>query len=207
MPKVDKHAPSRTREIRQKIAVEAARLISEHGIGDFHVARQRAAARLGVTDQAALPGRDEIEQALGEHQRLFVGQAQTDALLQRRRAALEAMRFFEQFEPRLVGAVLEGTADQQSAVCLQLFADPLESVGHFLDENGIPAEQLSRRLRLDRERLEYFTAYAFSADGLPFELIVLPRDALRQAPLDRLSDRPMRRASRSALQALLDSTD
>jgi hypothetical protein len=197
------HARTRTRETRQRLAREAARLMADGGIRDFHVAKLRAAAKLGVLDENALPRNAEIEEALREYQRLFRAEAQPQVLRALREAALEALRFFERFEPRLVGAVLDGSADQHSAVCLHLYTDEPESVAHFLAEHGIPVEQQSRRLRLDRERSVVFPVYVFSADGTPFDLTVLPRDALRQAPLDRIDDRPMKRGSLSTLRELL----
>jgi hypothetical protein len=200
------HARTRSREARQRLAFEAARLMVDSGIRDFNLAKRRAAARLGVVDEAALPRNAEIEEALREYQRLFQGEHQAEALRRRREAALEAMRFFERFDPRLVGAVLDGSADQHSAVCLHLFCDEAEAVGHFLEERGIPLEQQSRRLRIDRERSEVFPVYVFNADGIAFDLTVLPRDGLRQAPLDRVDERPMRRASIAALKELLDQT-
>ena len=54
------------------------------------------------------------------------------------------MRFFKRFEPRLVGAVLDGTADKHSAICLHLFNDTLEEVTGFLQEQGIPYEEQTR---------------------------------------------------------------
>lgn len=197
------HARTRNREARQRLAFEAARLMAEGGIRDYHVAKLRAAAKLGVVDEHALPRNAEIDLALREYQRLFQSAQQPLALQQRREAALEAMRFFERFDPRLVGAVLDGSADQRSSVCLHLYSDETEAVGHFLEEHGVPAQQQSRRLRLDRERSAVFPVYVFNADGLPFDLTVLPRDALRQPPLDRIDDRPMKRASLAALRELI----
>lgn len=197
------HARTRSTEARQRLAFEAARLMAEGGIRDYHVAKLRAAARLGVVDHGALPRNTEIDQALREYQRLFQSQLQPQALQRRREAALEALRFFERFDPRLVGAVLDGSADHHSAVCLHLFTDAPEALLHYLQEHGIPAEQQSRRLRLDRERSAVFPVHVFNADGIPFDLTVLPRDALRQPPLDRSGDRPMQRASLSALRELM----
>jgi hypothetical protein len=201
------HARTRTRETRQRLAFEAARLMAEGGIRDFHVAKLRAAAKLGVLDENALPRNAEIEEALREYQRLFRSEAQPQILRKLREAALEALCFFERFDPRLVGSVLDGSADQHSPVCLHLFSDEPESVGHFLEERGIPVDQQSRRLRLDRERSAVLAVYVFTADGTPFDLTVLPRDALRQAPLDRIDDRPMKRASLPALRELLAQTE
>lgn len=199
------HARTRTRETRQRLAFEAARMMSEQGIRDFHLAKQRAAERLGVSDEGALPRNSEIEQALREYQRIFQADSQPQELLARREAALEAMAFFGRFEPRLVGAVLEGSADQHSAVCLHLFADDAEEVVHHLRDHGIPFDVSERHLRLDRDRSDSYPVLLFSADELPFDLTVLPRVALRQAPLDRVDQRPMQRASRGAVAALLES--
>ena len=41
------------------------------------------------------------------------------------------------------------------------------------------------------------------AGGTSIDLTVLPYDLLRQAPLDRISGRPMQRATLAAVEALL----
>lgn len=197
------HSETRTRERRQRLAIEAARLISEHGIRDYHQAKQKAAQRLGIHDNASLPRNSEIEQALRDYQRLFFGDSQPQLLRARREAAAHAMMFFQRFEPRLVGSVLEGIADAHSAVCLHLHADDPDSVSQLLADHRIPAEASSRQVRIHRERVADVPVWLFSADELPFDLTVLPHDALRQAPLDPVAERPMRRASLTALQALL----
>ncbi|WEN16078.1 hypothetical protein PY254_05240 [Rhodanobacter sp. AS-Z3] len=198
------HAHDRLQQNRVRIAQEAARLMSEHGIRDFHHAKLKAAERLGVLDSQSLPRNLEIEQALREHQRLFLGDSQPQLLRQRREAALESMHFLAAFEPRLVGAVLEGTADTHSAVCLHVYSDDPEAVMLYLRDNGIPFDTQTRRLRYSRDDQPEYPVLLFAADELPFDLTVLPRDALRQAPLDRTDERPMRRASRAQLNLLLE---
>lgn len=198
------HAHDRLQRNRRRIAQEAARLMSEHGIRDFHHAKLKAAERLGILETQALPRNLEIEQALREHQRLFLADSQPQLLRQRREAAVDAMRFLAAFEPRLVGAVLEGTADAHSAVCLHVYSDDPEAVVLYLRENGVPIETQVRRLRYGRDEQPEYPVLLFAADELPFDLTVLPRDALRQAPLDRADDRPMRRASLTQVQNLLD---
>jgi hypothetical protein len=198
------HAHDRLQRNRQRIAQEAARLMSEHGIRDFHHAKLKAAERLGILETQALPRNLEIEPALREHQRLFLADSQPQLLRQRREAAVDAMRFLAAFEPRLVGAVLEGTADAHSAVCLHVYSDDPEAVVLYLRENGVPIETQVRRLRYGRDEQPEYPVLLFAADELPFDLTVLPRDALRQAPLDRTDDRPMRRASMAQVQSLLD---
>lgn len=196
------HQQTRTRERRHRLAHEAARLMAEGGVRDFHQAKLKAAERLGIFDDASLPRNREIEDALREYRRLF----QPDnaaALRQRREAALRAMEFFRDFEPRLVGGVLDGTADAHSPVSLHLHGDDSDTLHHFLDQHGIPAEARSRRLRLDRERDADFPVWVFSAEELSFDLTMLPLTVLRQAPLSGIDEKPMRRASASQLRQLL----
>ncbi|MBB3226109.1 hypothetical protein FHW69_000699 [Luteibacter sp. Sphag1AF] len=181
--------------------------MSEHGIRDFHHAKLKAAERLGILDAQALPRNNEIEDALREHQRLFQADSQPHALRLRREAAIEAMRFMRGFDARLVGAVLEGTADEHSAVCLHVFSDDPEAVTLFLREQGIPLETQSRRLRWSNAEQTEHPVLLFGADGIPFDITVLPIDAMRQAPLDRVDERPMRRATIAMVQSLLTDED
>lgn len=197
------HAGARNRQRRLRLAHEAARLMAEDGISDFQQAKLKAASRMGIRDEALLPRNREVEDALREYQRLFQGDDQADALRLRREAALRALEFFAAFDPRLVGPVLEGTADANSPVALHLYAEDPDAVPRFLEERGIPAEPRSRRVRLDRSRSGDFPAWAFSAGELAVELTVLPSLALRQAPLSNIDEKPMRRASAAQLRQLL----
>jgi hypothetical protein len=197
------HHGGRAQELRRRIALEAARLMSEHGIRDFHLAKRKAAERLGAGEDIGLPKNSEIEDALREHQRLFQADEQPLRLRRLREVARDAMRFFVPFEPRLVGAVLDGTADRHSAVCLHLFSDAPEDVIAFLQEQGIPYEEQNRRLRLSLDAQREYPVLLFSADEIAIDLTVLPRDAIRQAPLDGVGERPMRRAALAVLEELL----
>jgi hypothetical protein len=197
------HAETRTRERRRRLAHEAARLMAEGGFRDYHQAKLKAAERLGIHDDASLPRNREIEDALREYQRLFVGPSQVQAVQARRDAALRALEFFAGFSPRLVGPVLDGTADANSPVHLQLYDDDADAVPRFLEEHRIPADARTRHMRLDRERSDDFPVWVFSAEDLTFDVTVLPQDALRQAPLSGVDERPMKRASLAQLRQLL----
>src|SRR5690554_4493880 len=203
MHRARQHAEARTRERRTRLAHEAARLMAEGGIRDFRQAKLKAASRLGIHDDASLPRNREIEDALREHQRLFLGEGHGGVVRELREAALQALEFFAPFQPRLVGAVLDGTADANSPVALQLYAEDADAVARFLDEHGIPATARSRRMRLDRARSGDFPVWMFSAGDTTIDLTVLPRLALRQAPLSSGDEKPMRRASAAQLRLLL----
>lgn len=200
-----RHARQHTRlsHLRRRIAVEAARMMSEGGMRDYYAAKRKAAERLGITDEAQLPRNTEVEEALREHQRIFQADSQGARLRELRETALEALEFFDRFRPRLVGPVLEGTADIHSAVCLHLFADTPEEVAIFLSDNGIPFEESERRLRIKREYWEFRPVFRFRADDVPVDLTVFPPTAVRQAPLSQIDGRPMQRANRLTVESLL----
>jgi hypothetical protein len=198
-------AASRLLEQRQRIAQAAARLVCELGLEDYGQAKRKAALQLGIGGDHALPDNAQVQAAVREYQRLFAGDRQPQQLDALRRAALEAMAFLAPFQPRLVGAVLDGTAGRHSAVTLHLFSDPPEAVALFLAERRIGFEHGEQRLRVDRERTVVAPVLAMSADGVGFDLVVLPVDGLRQAPLDPVHGRPMQRAGRDQVARLLAS--
>lgn len=195
----------RGENLRRALAQEAARLMAEHGIRDFLVAKRKAAERFGVVDGggAMLPKNSEIEAALAEYQRLFGGASHLQALDGKRRAALAAMRYLSEFAPRLVGPVLSGTATPHTEVQLHLFADRLESVTLKLLDEGIPHELTERRIKLDAERIEPFPGVRFEMDDCPIEAMVFPTDGIRQAPMSPVDGRPMRRADALEVEGLL----
>jgi hypothetical protein len=114
----DRQMSSRN-NLRASVAYSAARLIAE-GLSDYHVAKQKAARQLGVTERYGLPDNHEIEMALREHFALFACETQREVLFSLRETAVRVMSRFEQFSPWLVGAVLAGTANEFSEIELEL---------------------------------------------------------------------------------------
>jgi len=200
---MSRHTTNNSQELRNRIAFEAARLISESGIRDYAFAKRKAAARLGISDDFALPKNSEIEDALREHQRLFHADDQPRQLRMLREAAVEAMRFFASFEPRLVGAVLDGTADAHSAVCLHLFSDDPDAPLRLLDEHGIACETDTRRFRLAWDQEAELPMARFVANEIEMDVTIFAYDGLRQAPLNRINGEPEQRATLSKVESLL----
>jgi len=179
--------------IRQRISQEAARLISDHGIKDFLMAKQKAANSLGVTDKHVMPSNIDIEQALLEYQRLFHSESQPQRLKELRQTAVKAMKLLKDYEPRLVGSVQRGTSSEHSDVNLHLFSDTPELFGHFLDEHTIPYEQSEKRLRIAKDKYEFYPSYSFIAGDVPVDIIIFPIAGQRQAPLSPVDGKPMQR--------------
>lgn len=189
---------------RLLIAQEAARLIRESGMHDIDQARRKAAARLGVHDEALWPRQALVEEVLREQQRLFDAGSQPAALRLRRDSAAQAMQFLQAFQPRLAGAVLAGTADATSPVVLHLHCDDTDAVQRFLHEQRIPAEARNWTLQLaGHPARQRYPGWEFAADGIAFELVVLPEDALRHPPVSSDDGKPLPRATLAQLRQLV----
>lgn len=189
--------------LRYAVAEEAARIMREQGVDDYLLAKRKAADRLGVTDASILPRNTEIEAALVAYQRLFAADRHESDLASLRRSALEAMRLMADFQPRLVGPVLAGTASPHSEINLHLFTESPEFVSIRLEERGVPHEVLERRLRYERDRTVTYPALRFVAGRQTVDAVVFPLDGIRQAPSSPVDGKPMRRATAAEVEALL----
>jgi hypothetical protein len=194
----------RSGNLRRALSQEAARLMSEHGIQDYGIAKRKAAERLGIGSEGALPRNTEIEASLAEYQRLFAADTHASSLGAQRRAALQAMRALAQFSPRLVGPVLAGTATRHADVQLHVFADNPDAVALNLLDRGVAHEIGEHRLRLDAERLASFPSVRFQLEAQVIDATVFPLDGIRQAPVSPLDGRPMRRADATELAGLIE---
>lgn len=189
--------------VRRHICAEAARIVVEEGVRDYHAAKRKAIHRLNLPNDKNLPGNDEIEAAVAEYLRLFRG-ARRDTDLRRLRAlALEAMDFLARFEPRLVGAVLSGNITADTPIQFHVTADAPEEVRLWLHDRAIPFEQGERRLRFGGERQETVPLFRFSADDVTIEMCVFAREGARELPLSPVDGRPMKRANRREVERLL----
>ena len=122
---------------RTRIAQAAARLIAEHGIADWTLAKRKAARQLMLPERTPLPGDDEIEAALVDYHALFGGDAHVAALRAQREEALRWMQRLAQFEPALVGGVAAGWATAHSDIQLELVAANAKSVEIALLNAGV----------------------------------------------------------------------
>lgn len=195
---------SDTERARKRVAQEAARIIVDHGVRDYRLAKQKAAERLGIVGRGALPGNAEVEIAVAEHHGIFGGESHADHLRLMRMAALSAMELLVVFRPRLVGPVLVGTADKNSAVNLHVFADSPEAVAMELSQTGIKYRSYERRLKSRRDQAETFAGFEFHHSNSAIQATVFPVDGIRQAPMSPIDGKPMKRATADVVQQLLE---
>jgi len=124
----DRETYGRDAQNRARIADVAARLIAEHGLSDWSLAKRKAARQLMLPERTTLPGDDEIESALAAHHALFGGEAHAAMLRGQREEALAWLQDLEGFEPTLVGGVAAGWATAHSDIRIELVADDSKGV-------------------------------------------------------------------------------
>jgi hypothetical protein len=188
---------------RERIAYEAARIIVDQGTDDFDRARRKAAERIGVLDRRQWPTNEAVKDAVLAQRRLFRGQADQDELHGLRRLALQAMEQLDRFSPRLVGGVLSGALGAGANIELFLFADRPEDVIFALLDRGIPWREAERVMRYSCGSRCTHPAFRFLAGHASVELVVLPLRALRDMPMDPVTERRQRGADRRDLEQLL----
>jgi hypothetical protein len=185
---------------RRLIASAAARLMAEHGIADYGIAKRKAARQMGVGDGDALPSNEEIEQELRDYQAIYQEEEQPARLREMRTAALELMAKLEAFRPCLTGAVLDGTAGRYSAAELDLFAESSKDVEIMLLSNNIPyqVDEIQRRYPDSPE-----TRLTLEWHDVPVNLLIYPAASERGGATRSAGSRSRPRARALAVAALL----
>ena len=192
--------------VRQLIAAEAVRLLSEGGLSAVDAARRKAAQRYGCADQRQWPEADEIAAAWAEHQRLFAVE-RPDHTNRLRRVAREVMGLFADLDPELAGAVATGIADAHTRVTLRLYAEAPEQVVFRLLDRRIPWQETERRLLFGAGRRGVRPAFRLQVDGAEVELVVLRPADRADPPRDPATGRPAQALGLGELVALLARDD
>lgn len=182
---------------RVRIAQAAARLIAEHGLNDWQAAKRKACRQLGLPDHEALPGNEEVEQALRDYNTLFHGPAQEASLRAQRVDALGWMERLAQWKPLLIGAVAAGWATEHSEVRLELEAEDTKSVELSLINAGVtyasvpvPGREQPPQFRLESPRTTV-------------RLVILSPQQRRNRPRRERAAVPEERLTLSQLRQLL----
>lgn len=202
----DKPASRQNRKLnqtRREIAAEAARIMATQGLYNFRAAKQKAAGQMGIRSSTSLPSNVEVETALRAYQQFYGGQAHDESIQSMRSAALGMMRELESFNPRLVGPVLEGTADQHAPVTLHLFSDPPDAVVMHMMEKRISFKNEDRKIRWHDGSFRLVPVLITDFQNHTIELALFNSVDLRQAPPSPVDGRPQRRAPLSEVECLL----
>ena len=122
--------------LKAEIAASAARLMVDEGL-DYGLAKHRALKLMGLPGRTALPGNDEIEDAVVDYLALFCADTQPMELRALRELALVWMARMADFRPHLSGAVWRGTATRLSDIYIQLFCEDSKSAEIFLIDHQV----------------------------------------------------------------------
>ena len=197
------HSPKKTSQIRRAIAAEAARIMSTQSLFNYRAAKQKAVERLGIDMHTSLPSNVEVESELRAYQGFYGGRQHIDHLEKMRRIALRVMRSLEAFCPRLVGPVLEGTANEFARVSLHVFNDPPDAVVMYMLDKGFVFRNEQRKIRWYNGSHRQVQLLVTDAEDTEVELTLFNCKDLRQAPPGPVDGRPQRRAPMSEVEGLL----
>ena len=168
------------RQMRERIAHLAARLMAVDGIDDYALAKRKAARQAGAPDTRNLPNNDEIEHALRAYQQLYQADEQRDRLRHLRQQARGMMELLARFDPYLSGAVLSGSAGKYSDIDLLLFTDSMKDVEMFLLDRQIAYRSGERRIHVGDEA-RGVPNFSVSTEDADFDITVFsPRDLRAQ---------------------------
>ena len=130
------------RATKEEIAATAARLAVEEGL-DYGPAKRRAIKLLGLPARTALPGNDEVDDAVRAYVIEFCADTQPRELASLRQLALRWMQRMKQFRPHLGAAVWRGTATRNSDIQIDLFCDDPKSAEIALIDLSVNYESRS----------------------------------------------------------------
>ena len=197
------HQGSRLDQVRRMIAAEAARIMATQAQSNYRIAKQKAAQRLGVGAHTVLPSNVEVETALRAYQEFYGGAQHLERLQKLRACALRVMRSLASFQPRLVGPVLDGTADQHSRICLHVFSDPPDAVAIHLLDQGLAFRHEQRKIRWHNGSHRQVPLLVTQMENVKVELNLFNCLDLRQAPPSPVDGRPQKRAPITEVECLL----
>lgn len=197
-----KNRSRRDDNLRRHLAYLAARLMAEEGVADYGSAKTKAARQAGLLDARLLPDNREIEAALREFQDLYQSDSQPAELRRLREVAVKVMRDFASFRPVLVGAVLNGTANQFSEITIQLFTDDPKALTLFMLNRRYRFDMAERRVRIGDAWAD-LPQVQIEVDGAPVTLTVYSQDDERVAPRPKSDAEGPARARLEEVEALL----
>jgi hypothetical protein len=193
------------RQMRERIAHLAARLMAVDGIDDYALAKRKAARQAGAPDTRNLPNNDEVEHALRAYQQLYQADEQRERLRHLRQRAREMMELLARFDPYLSGAVLSGSARKYSEIELLLFTDSMKDVEMFLLDRRIAYRSGERRVHIgdEAQRIPNFSITTEDAD---FDISIFDSRDLRAQIRSTPEGRPLERVRIEWLDSALDET-
>jgi hypothetical protein len=165
---------------RREVAIRAAALIADSGLG-FHEAKQRAAAEIfgRSIPKAVIPNQFELEAALLEHLNLFDEEGHRERCLQLRNACASLMQLLAEFSPFVTGAAWKGIVAEHAHGHLQVFNDDSKELCFLLLNKGLQFDSVE--VPHFNRRNSFIEALALQWQDWPFQISLYDSDDLRGA--------------------------
>ena len=193
--------------VQREIAAVAARLVVDEGL-DYGAAKRHALKQMGLPARTALPGNEELQDAVREHIAVFRADTQPGELLALRRLALQWMVRVAGFRPYLTGPVWLGTATRQSDIRIELYCDDPKSAELTLLDLGA-GFQTGTVNGLAGAPVDVLSAHSFCRElneHVDVFLLVYDRDDIRAARRVDAKDRLLRADLETVRRLMHDST-
>lgn len=191
-------------QLRQALAREAAKIISQEGVNDFQRAKTKASERLGNSQHGSLPSNFEIEQAISAFQKTFILDYQ-QVLTAQRLIALTLMQCLSAYRPYLVGPVLEGTVGANTPISIHVSCDTVERVIETLGNKNFVLGFSERRLKINNDFV-FLPTINFEYQDSEVEVLVFSLRQQYQQPKSKSQNRSMRKVNVKGLEELLSNS-
>ncbi|MDH3376403.1 MAG: hypothetical protein OEQ39_05475 [Gammaproteobacteria bacterium] len=188
---------------RQLISIEAARIMADTGLRDFHSAKEKARTRLDLGHAVGLPSNAEIDDAVADQISIFGSRSSDELKVMGLRQAKELMLFLHCFKPRLSGALSQSAVTPHTPIELHVFAPTLEDLLQFLNQSRVPHEARDKRLRFGGGTERRLPMIGFCFDDVAVELTVFSTQRYQSPPLSPIDGRPMPRLTLRSVDKLL----
>ncbi len=186
---------------KQQIAIAAATLIYEDG-HDYDSAKRKASLGFAESD---IPKNSDIHAELIRYASNIATEENARQLKIQQKIALEAMQFLDEYQPLIVGQILDNIAAPHTGITLHLSASTHEEVMFFLEKHSIPFEMTETTLRRAKTYIQY-PCLSFLVDSTAVELIIFPEErGHRAAPTSTITDKPMKRLTQKKFQSLIET--
>ena len=167
---------SQIKQERVRIANRAAEIIMEEGITNYHFAKKKAAKYLGYQSLDFLPSNDEIDDALKEYQKIYQVDIDTTLVDKIKNEALMIMELFNNFNPHLIGQLIDGLIPKYPIIQINLYTDNMKEIEYLLLNNNIEFNLKDTNIsekRTKKKSLRNIPIIKIEDRWLPIELKIL----------------------------------
>lgn len=176
---------------RQAVADLAARYMLEQGLRDYQLAKQKACATLGISEN---PSNAEISAQLTARQRVFSAEDLTNNLAEARQTAQQVANFLSTFKPHLADNLLTESFADNEAITLHCQAEHLDLITIQLHDSGIEYELHDKAYRLRHGDPITLPVLHCTANQYDIRIVVFTPKQWPNKPISPRDGLPMQRA-------------